>query len=60
MPLLGKLFSKDAKAYKYLPDSIAAFPQGEVLKKALKNAGFSKVEFRRFTGGVCTFYLATK
>lgn len=60
MPLLGKLFSKDAKAYKYLPDSIAAFPQGEVLKKALKNAGFSKVEFHRFTGGICTFYLATK
>ena len=60
MPLLGWLFSKDAKAYKYLPDSIAAFPQGEVLQSALKRAGFGKVEFRRFTGGVCTFYLATK
>ena len=60
MPLLGRLFSKDAKAYKYLPDSIAAFPQGEVLKNALEKAGFSKVEFHRFTGGICTFYLATK
>ena len=60
MPFLGWLFSKDAKAYKYLPDSIAAFPQGEVLKSALERAGFSKVEFHRFTGGVCTFYLATK
>ena len=60
MPFLGWLFSKDAKAYKYLPDSIAAFPQGEVLKSALERADFSKVEFHRFTGGVCTFYLATK
>ena len=60
MPFLGWLFSKDAKAYKYLPDSIAAFPQGEVLQSALECAGFSKVEFHRFTGGVCTFYLATK
>ena len=60
MPLLGRMFSKDAKAYKYLPDSIAAFPQGEVLQSALKRAGFSEVEFHRFTGGVCTFYLATK
>ena len=60
MPFLGWLFSKDSKAYKYLPDSIAAFPQGEVLQRALEHAGFSKVEFHRFTGGICTFYLATK
>ena len=60
LPLLGRIFSKDTKAYKYLPDSIAAFPQGEVLQNAIKNAGFNKVEFRRFTGGICTFYLATK
>ena len=60
MPTLGRIFSKDTKAYEYLPESIAAFPQGEVMQEILKNAGFSKVEFRRFTGGVCTFYLATK
>ena len=60
MPAVGKLISKDKKAYEYLPESIAAFPQGEVLKNALEKAGFSKVEFHRFTGGICTFYLATK
>ena len=60
MPLLGKLFSADTKAYKYLPDSIASFPQGEVLEKAIMNAGFSEVEFHRLTGGVCTLYIATK
>ena len=60
MPTLGRLFSKDAKAYRYLPESIAAFPQGEVMQGILKKVGFSKVEFRRYTGGICTFYLATK
>ena len=60
MPALGRLFSKDAKAYRYLPESIAAFPQGEVMKGILEKSGFSKVEFRRFTGGVCTLYIATK
>ena len=60
MPTLGRLFSKDAKAYRYLPESIAAFPQGEVMQGILEKVGFSKVEFRRYTGGICTFYLATK
>ena len=60
MPFLGWLFSKDAKAYKYLPDSIAAFPQGEVLQKALLQAGFEKVDFRRLSGGICTLYIAEK
>ena len=60
MPTLGRLFSKDAKAYRYLPESIAAFPQGEVMQAILEKVGFSKVEFRRYTGGICTFYLATK
>lgn len=60
MPFLGRLFSKDTKAYKYLPDSIASFPQGEVLEKSIRKAGFREVIFHRLTGGVCTLYIATK
>lgn len=60
MPFLGRLFSKDRKAYKYLPDSIESFPQGEVLEEAIRRVGFSKTRFRRLTGGVCTLYMATK
>ena len=60
MPLLGRLFSKDTEAYRYLPQSMAAFPQGEVLQQSILKAGFSKVTFSRYTGGICTFYLAEK
>ncbi len=60
MPQLGYMFSNDKKAYQYLPDSIAAFPQGEQMKEILEKIGFKNVTFRRFAGGVCTFYLAEK
>jgi demethylmenaquinone methyltransferase/2-methoxy-6-polyprenyl-1,4-benzoquinol methylase len=48
------------KAYDYLPNSIAAFPQGEKMKEALKRSGFTDVEIRKFTMETCTFYLAIK
>lgn len=60
MPLIGKLISKDNNAYTYLPESIRAFPQGEVMQRSIRNAGFSQVRFRRLTFGICTLYVATK
>lgn len=60
IPFLGKLLSKDQSAYHYLPETIKAFPQGEVMKKAIYKAGFSKVDFKRLTFGICTLYTATK
>lgn len=60
MPLIGKLISKDNSAYTYLPESIRAFPQGEVMQRSIRNAGFSQVRFRRLTFGICTIYVATK
>ena len=60
MPLIGKLISKDNSAYTYLPESIRAFPQGEVMQRSIRNAGFSQVRVRRLTFGICTLYVATK
>lgn len=60
MPFIGKLISKDNSAYTYLPESIRAFPQGEVMQQAIRNAGFSEVYFKRLTFGICTLYVATK
>ena len=64
IPLLGKLLSKDNSAYRYLPDTIKVFPQGEVMKgvisKVIARAGFSEVNFKRLTFGICTLYTATK
>ena len=60
IPTLGKLLSKDRSAYTYLPQSIKAFPQGEVMKKIILKAGFSEAHFKRLTLGICTLYTATK
>ena len=60
LPIYGKLVSKDTAAYSYLNKSIAAFPQGEVMKDILYKVGFSKAEFKRLTFGICTLYTAVK
>ena len=60
IPTIGKFMSKDNGAYTYLPDSIKAFPQGEVMQEIIKKAGFREVVFKRLTFGICTLYFATK
>lgn len=60
MPLVGRIVSKDARAYTYLPATMAAFPQGEVMQQILKKAGFKEVSFKRFTFGISTMYIAKK
>ena len=60
MPIIGRLISHDDSAYTYLPHSMAAFPQAERLVPRLRHCGFNKVEFKRFTFGLSTMYLATK
>ena len=60
IPTLGRLISHNKSAYTYLPQSIQAFPQGEVMVEVIRKAGFSEVSFRRLTFDVCTLYMATK
>ena len=59
MPVMGKLLSRDSHAYKYLPATMEAFPQGEVMKDIIEKAGYTQVSFKRFTFGLSTMYLAT-
>jgi menaquinone biosynthesis methyltransferase ubiE len=60
MPMVGKLVSRDSRAYSYLPATMEAFPQGEVMQGIIEKAGFQSVKFRRFTFGLSTFYTAEK
>jgi demethylmenaquinone methyltransferase/2-methoxy-6-polyprenyl-1,4-benzoquinol methylase len=60
MPFIGKIISHDSSAYTYLPSSMEAFPQGEVMEGILKKAGFQQIKWKRFTFGLCTMYLACK
>ncbi len=60
LPRIGKLISKDHRAYSYLPDSVNAFPYGEKMKNILLETGFKNVEFKKLSLGIATIYKATK
>ena len=60
MPAIGKLFSKDQKAYTYLSNSAQNFPFGEALNNILRKIGFIDVKDLPQTMGVATIYKATK
>jgi demethylmenaquinone methyltransferase/2-methoxy-6-polyprenyl-1,4-benzoquinol methylase len=60
LPLIGKLFSKDRSAYKYLCESASVFPYGEALNNILREIGFINVEDFPQTFGVATIYKSSK
>lgn len=60
MPLMGKIFSKDQKAYEYLSESAKNFPYGEALNAIIHKVGFKDVKHTPQTMGVATIYSASK
>ena len=60
LPLIGKVFSKDRNAYKYLSESASVFPYGETLNNILREIGFINVEDFPQTLGVATIYKSSK
>jgi demethylmenaquinone methyltransferase/2-methoxy-6-polyprenyl-1,4-benzoquinol methylase len=60
VPMIGRLFSKDARAYSYLPESVRAFPEGFEFVKILENIGFVNIKWQPLTFGACAFYSMEK
>jgi len=59
-PLLGKLISRHTTAYRYLPSSIAGFPDREEFLLHLREAGFAETEATPFTFGAATLFRGRK
>lgn len=60
LPTIGRLFSKDKRAYSYLSESASAFPYGQKLCDIFLKVGFTKAEFHKQTMGVATIYQVYK
>jgi demethylmenaquinone methyltransferase/2-methoxy-6-polyprenyl-1,4-benzoquinol methylase len=60
VPFFGKMFSKDSRAYSYLPESVNAFPDGERFLEYMKKAGFGKLKNRPLTFGIASIYTGEK
>ena len=60
LPFLGRLISKDNRAYNYLPESVDAFPENEKFIEILKVVGFTKAQHLPLTLGIVSLYIAIK
>ncbi len=60
IPAVGRIVSKDSRAYTYLPESIAAVPARDAMLDIMRRAGFDDTAYRSLTLGVATIYTAVK
>ncbi|WDF56822.1 bifunctional demethylmenaquinone methyltransferase/2-methoxy-6-polyprenyl-1,4-benzoquinol methylase UbiE [Mucilaginibacter sp. KACC 22063] len=59
-PGIGKLFSKDSRAYSYLPESVAAFPDGKNFTSLMDKVGYKNAKSRSLMFGICSIYTGVK
>ena len=60
LPAIGRMVSKHATAYTYLPDSIDKFASPEEFTALLKEVGFDKIERKSQSLGIAHIYIAHK
>jgi demethylmenaquinone methyltransferase/2-methoxy-6-polyprenyl-1,4-benzoquinol methylase len=60
IPALGRVVTGDADAYRYLVESIRTFPNQERFADSIRAAGFSRVTYRNFSGGIATLHSGWK
>jgi demethylmenaquinone methyltransferase/2-methoxy-6-polyprenyl-1,4-benzoquinol methylase len=59
-PGIGKIFSKDARAYSYLPESVAAFPDGKNFVALMDKVGYKSTKNMPLAFGICSIYTGIK
>jgi len=60
LPVIGKWSSNDQKAYKYLYESVQAFPDYDRFSDILREVGFRSVQWKALSLGICTIYSGEK
>jgi demethylmenaquinone methyltransferase/2-methoxy-6-polyprenyl-1,4-benzoquinol methylase len=60
LPVIGGFISGHPTAYRYLPESVAAFPETEALAVRMIGAGFGNVRFQTLTLGIAAIHAGEK
>jgi demethylmenaquinone methyltransferase/2-methoxy-6-polyprenyl-1,4-benzoquinol methylase len=60
LPLLGKWFVKRYEQYRWLPESLASFPDLQALAELFRAVGMRNVKAYPLTGGVAALHIGTK
>jgi demethylmenaquinone methyltransferase/2-methoxy-6-polyprenyl-1,4-benzoquinol methylase len=59
MPCTASLIARDRSgAYRYLPQSVATFPEPQAFARMIEQTGFPRPTLHPLTFGVCTIYIA--
>ena len=58
LPAIGRITSKDPKAYDYLYRSVQAFPDGDAFLNILQKTGYKNTKCKSLTLGICSIYTA--
>ncbi len=59
-PMIGRLFSKDKRAYSYLTESVKAFPHNEDFTAIMEKCGYKKNAYESLTMGIAAIYTGKK
>lgn len=60
LPVIGRFTSKDPNAYRYLYESVQAFPDGKQFLAILSKTGYKSNQCIPLTLGICSIYSAGK
>ena len=60
IPTLGRTVAGDEDSYRYLVESIRTFPNQERFADMLRAAGFGRVTYRNFSGGIAALHTGWK
>jgi demethylmenaquinone methyltransferase / 2-methoxy-6-polyprenyl-1,4-benzoquinol methylase len=59
-PLIGRIFSKDNRAYTYLNESVKAFPNNEAFTAIMDKLNYKQTSFRKLSCGIAAIYCGSK
>ena len=60
IPRLGEVIAGDGEPYRYLVESIRKFPRQENFAAMIRDAGFSRVTWRNYSGGIAACHSGWK
>ncbi|MBC7354735.1 MAG: ubiquinone/menaquinone biosynthesis methyltransferase [Desulfomicrobiaceae bacterium] len=60
LPAIGRMVSRDPEAYRYLAETIAAFPHEEALAQELEEAGFTLIRYTPMASGIVFLHEASR
>ncbi len=60
LPFIGRITSKDPRAYRYLYESVQAFPDGQDFVEVMHLTGYKQCQCLPLTLGICSVYTGFK